>query len=353
MENKILVSYVTTLPKVGNAPSVSIMGNNPENYFVKFYERKKGLINLLSSGYCKNNQSIISATRQWYTDWVIEVYDSKNQLIFVDVFNAQNKNVFIKLDAYALGDSIAWIPYIEEFRIKHNCNVICSTFHNNLFVEAYPNILFVKPNTQIDNVYAQYYIGAANDGNLVYSKIKSNEHPLQKVATEALGLDFKEIVPNLSVLCFGKERRIPEKYVTISEFGSAPTKQWKAENGWQIVVDYLNQIGFKVAVISKEKTELKNVIDLTGDFSLIERCVDIKHAEFHLGVSSGLSWLAWALGTHVVMVSDVTPSWHEFNKNITRINSSVLSSVDYDNQSVTNVKEVIKKLEELVVLRYL
>jgi autotransporter strand-loop-strand O-heptosyltransferase len=349
MENKIKVSYVTTLPKVGNAPRVSVIGDNDENYHVKFSESKNGTISLVSSGYCKNNETIISSARQWYTDWVVEVYDSKNNLVFVDVFDVNGKTVFIKMDAYALGDSIAWIPYVEEFRVKHNCNVICSTFHNNLFIDSYPKIMFVKPNTQIDNVYTQYYIGASNDGNLIYSKIKVNENPLQMVASETLGLPFKEVVPDLSNLCLGYKRRIKEKYVTLSEFGSAPNKHWKAENGWQSVVDYLNSKGFYVAVISKEKSDLKNVIDLTGDGSLVERAADIKHAEFHLGVSSGLSWLAWSLGTHVVMVSDVTPNWHEFNNKITRINSSDLSCVNYDNQAVTKVEEVIKKLEELVV----
>lgn len=349
MWNKINVSYVTTLPKVGNAPRVSIIGNKNEEYDVKFYENLNGNLKILSFGKCKNNQTIISASRQWYTNWVIEVYNSKNELVFVDVFNVKNKNVFIKLDAYALGDSIAWMPYVEEFRVKYNCNVICSTFHNSLFIDCYPNILFTEPNIQISNIYAQYYIGASNDDNLIYSKIKSNEHPLQMVASETLGFEYKEIVPNLSNLCFGKERRIQEKYVTLSEFGSSPIKEWKEVNGWQNIVDYLNQKGIRVAVISKEKTQLKDVIDLTGDFSLIDRCVDIKHAEFHLGVSSGLSWLAWGLGTHVVMVSDVTPSWHEFKTNITRINSTDLISVNYDNNRVTDTKEVIKKLEELVL----
>lgn len=349
MENKVSVSYVTTLPKIGNAPRVSIIGAKEETYFVKFLEKKDNKINLLSSGYCNTNQTILSASRQWFTNWIIEVYDSTNNLVFVDVFDVRGKNVFIKMDAYALGDSIAWIPYVEAFRVKHGCNVICSTFQNDLFISSYPNIMFVKPNTQIDNVYAQYYIGASNDNNLIYSKINSNEHPLQMVATEALGFEYYEHVPDLSELCFGKKRLIPEKYVTLSEFGSAPTKHWKEENGWQTVVDYLNEKGLVVVVISKEKTELKNVIDLTGNGSLVDRAVEIKHAEFHLGVSSGLSWLAWALGTHVVMISDVTPNWHEFKTNITRLNSSDLSCVNYENQSVTNVSKVIKKLEEIGV----
>lgn len=348
MRNKIKVSYVTTLPKIGNAPRVSIIGNEENVYRVNFSEIKDGKIILLYSGYCKNNDTINSYLRQWFTNWFIEVYDSNNNLIFVDIFDVKNKTVFIKLDAYALGDSIAWIPYVEEFRLKNNCNVICSTFHNNLFIDSYPNIMFINPNIQINNIYAQYYIGASNDNNFIYSKINSNEHPLQKVASDILGFEYKEIKPDLSHLCFGSKRRIKEKYVTLSEFGSSNIKEWKEENGWQYVVDFLNEKGYRVVVISKEKTKLNNIIDLTGDINIIERVIDINYAEFHLGVSSGLSWLAWGLGKHVVMISDVTPNWHEFNSGITRINANDLISVNYSNEVFTTKEDVVKKLSYLV-----
>ena len=50
----------------------------------------------------------------------------------------------------------------------------------------------------------------------------------------------------------------------------------------------------------------------------------IHHSEFFIGLSSGLSWLSWALGKHVVMISNFTKSDHEFTSNCTRIiNDSV------------------------------
>ena len=106
--------------------------------------------------------------------------------------------------------------------------------------------------------------------------------------------------------------------------------------------------GYDVVVISKEKTQLTNVIDLSGDYSLFHRVFDIYHSEFYLGVSSGLSWLAWALNKHVVMVSDATPVWHEFNTNITRLNSNELTNVTYDYQHITSVNDVIKSLSSLI-----
>ena len=39
----------------------------------------------------------------------------------------------------------------------------------------------------------------------------------------------------------------------------------------------------------------------------------IFHAEFFIGLSSGLSWLAWALYKKVVMISNFSAPDHEFN----------------------------------------
>ena len=348
--NSFSVSYVTTLPKEGNAPRVTILGDEPHRYLVSFYDYGNELV---SSGYCETNQSIACNSRQWYTEWFIRIEDENQEVVHQSFFDLRDKTVFIKMDAYALGDNIAWVPYVEAFRKKHGCKVICSTFHNHLFIESYPDILFVKPNTVVENIYAQYYVGAHNDDNIIYCPIKVNEFPLQMVAAASLGLDVEEIRPDLTGPYKHIKSKAKKKYVTLSEFGSAENKSWMAEGGWQQVVDYLNYIGFDVVVISKEKTSLLNVIDLSGEIDLKHRALDILHAEFHLGVSSGLSWLAWALGKHVVMISDVTPIWHEFQSDITRLCASDLESVNYLAEGQTKPNEVIGKIVELIGSRYL
>lgn len=341
--NIFKVSYVTTLPKTGNAPRVSISGDENKTYLVEFYDYGKGLV---SSGHCSTNQVIEANARQWYTEWYISIKDENGDVVHQAFFNLKNETVCIKIDGHALGDNIAWIPYVERFRKKHNCKVICSTFYNDLFKESYPDILFIPPNIVVENVYTQYYIGASTD-NSIYSPINVNEMPLQMVAVATLGLDIEELRPDLS----GPYNKflLPKKYVTLSEFGSAESKQWKTENGWQSVVNFLIEKGYDVVVISKEKTSLNNVIDYSGEIDLKYRVFDIMNAEFHLGVSSGLSWLAWSLGKHVVMVSDVTPSWHEFQSDITRLCANDLKRVNYSADGQTKTHEVIEKLEELIV----
>ncbi len=347
--NSFNVSYVTTLPKEGNAPRVTITGTDPQTYRVIFHDVTNGRATLISSGECKTNQTIIAKAKQWYTLWCITVYDEQNNVVFIDDFDLTNKVAFIKIDAFALGDTIAWIPYVEAFRVKHNCVVICSTFHNEILIKAYPNIMFVKPNTIIENVYAQYYVGAINEENPYYSPIKANKSPLQIIAAAILGLPYNEICPNLKTQIEFIKPNIEGNYVCISEFGSHKDKEWKVEDGWQTIVDFLNSIGYKVVVISKEPTTLTDVINKTGDISLFDRMVDLMHADFFIGISSGLSWLSWSVGTHTVMISDVTPNFHEFQSNITRINCNDLDAVNYMAEGQSSIENVLEKLGELVL----
>ena len=51
----------------------------------------------------------------------------------------------ICFESKSLGDSLAWMPYVEKFRIDKKSKVICSTFKNDLFEKQYPEIEFVEP----------------------------------------------------------------------------------------------------------------------------------------------------------------------------------------------------------------
>ena len=53
--------------------------------------------------------------------------------------------------------------------------------------------------------------------------------------------------------------------------------------------------------------------------SLDEIMSIIKGAEFHIGIGSGLSWLAWALNTPTVLISSFSKPWCEFQTNCARI----------------------------------
>jgi hypothetical protein len=341
-ELKFDISFVSRLPLQGDSPKVTIIGDNSINeefevFFIDFDAEE-----IVTTKKCKINETV-TGNRQWYTNWIIQIFDSKEELIYSESIDLKNKKIFIKIDAWALGDNIAWIPYVEEFRKKHECIVICSTFFNYLFEKEYPDILFAIPNTQISNIYAQYYIGANTELKPQYCPVISSNVPLQMVASNPLGFGHIEVVPKIYSTDF-----VPNyggKYVCISEHASAATKEWKESWGWQTIVDFLISCDLQVVVISKEPTNLRGVINKTGDISLLDRIQDIKHASFFIGVSSGLAWVSWALNTHVVMISDGTPKFHEFQSNITRICANELKIIDYNAPNISSSKEVIEKLK--------
>jgi autotransporter strand-loop-strand O-heptosyltransferase len=248
----------------------------------------------------------------------------QDKILVTQEFDLTNKNVLIQLDSRSIGDTLAWFPYVEEFRKKHNCVVYCSTFWNNWFIEQYPSIKFIEPGTLIKDIYAKYNIGwylpaDSNRNPIDYKKI-----PLQKTASDILGLEYKEIRPKINIP--NESRPIEEKYVCIAQYSTANAKHWhypcKDSNiGWQILVDWLNEQGYKVMVISKQKTKLKNIIDHTGNFPIEQRINELNHCEFFIGVGSGLSWLAWAVGKKVVMISGFSNPICEFQSNIINVHN--------------------------------
>jgi len=74
--------------------------------------------------------------------------------------------------------------------------------------------------------------------------------------------------------------------------------------------------------------------DQTGDRPLLERARWLKHAAFFIGLSSGLSWLAWAVGTKVVLISGFTHPNNEFATPYRVINYHVCNSCWNDRELV-------------------
>jgi autotransporter strand-loop-strand O-heptosyltransferase len=279
---------------------------------------------------------------KYFVDWEIKLKDKNGNLITSHKYNASGKRVYIALGSKALGDTLAWFPYVDEFRKKHNCHVIVSTFWNKFFEGQYPELEFVSPGTTVNNIYAMYELGWYYENDKV-DYFKQPEDPktitLQKTATNILGLEYKEIVPKINIPV--KEKPFKEKYIVFSPHASASAKYWHNETGWQDVINYVtNVLGFKMVIISKEpydsewetnklprNKKFENIIDATGDHPIEDIMNMIHHSEMYIGVSSGLSWLSWAIQKPVVMISGFSSSWTEFTTKMQRIiNKDVCNS---------------------------
>lgn len=297
-------------------PFLEIIGESNETFDVRFYDNEELIhqTNLKCNMWTKLN-------RQYYTKWRTEVR-LNDKIIFNNNLNLENKRVYIAIDSTSLGDNIAWMPYLEVFRKKHNCILIASTFKNKLFQNEYPNITFIEPGTVVNNIYAMYKIGWFYDTNK--EPEIPNIIPLQKTATNILGLDFIEYKPRVTKPI--SNDKVEEKYITIAPHSTAGLKHWNNPNGWQETIDFLISNGFKVVNISKEGCDLKGV-ENPSDYSLEKTINLINGCEFFIGLSSGLSWLSWALDKRVIMISNFTEDNHEFITNCSRVtNKSVCNS---------------------------
>ena len=303
-------------------PYLEINGETENDLNVRFYDQGEMVY--------QNNVKInswIKLNKQYYSDWKIEVREN-DELIFETTNDYKDKRVLITFGSSSLGDTLAWIPYCEEFRKKHQCKLIVSTFMNNLFKDQYPDIEFVEPGNTVNNLIAQYDLGWFYDDQSNYD---FNRHPqdfkklpLQQTATDILGLDFEEIRPRLNLPKVEKKKK-----VGIGFHSTAQSKYWNNSVGWQKVVDYLNGMGYECMIYSKEGDGYMNnfypkgVTTFKGG-SIQEVIDDLVTCEFFIGLGSGLSWLAWACELPIVLISGFSD----------KINETVLDTYRVINEDV-------------------
>ena len=294
-------------------PFLEIKGNVDSKFKVQFFDGNGSIIyeNII------NSNTWVKLNRTYFTNWTTKVWEG-NEMIYANFLHLNNKRIFISIESKSLGDTLAWVPYALEFQKLHQCKVILSTFWNQIL--DYPELELVEPGIVVNNVYALYRIG------WFYNSDKEpetpNTIPLQKAATNILGIEFKEIRPKLK---FEKYHKWGKKNVTIATNSTSGCKFWTKE-GWQELINYLSNEGYEVYNVSKERNPFDNCTQIE-DTSIENTIKMINNSEFFIGLSSGLSWLAWSLGKRVIMISNFTSADHEFQLDCTRItNTNVCNS---------------------------
>jgi autotransporter strand-loop-strand O-heptosyltransferase len=301
LSNDIMLQNVDVNLNFVGQPFLEITGRSNKDYLVKFYDENDSCI---YENTIKSN-SWIKLNRRWFTNWTIKVWEN-NYPIYHFQLNYTNQRIYISLDSASLGDTIAWIPYVLEFKKKHNCHVIVSTFKNFLFKDVYPELEFVEPGTAVNNISGMYSVGWFYDNNK--EPVLPNTIPLQKAATNILGLEYKEIKPRIA---YTPRDVFDGKIVTIATNSTAGCKFWTRE-AWQELIHYLHEKNYRVINVSKEDNPFENCEPLE-DKSLQSAMDAISYSEFFIGLSSGLSWLAWAMNKPVVMIANFTEEGHEFS----------------------------------------
>ena len=316
LKNQIFINYL-------DGAKCEIKGPLDQEYNIKFFNNKTN--QLVWESTIKNNMWTTPNYKS-YVEWRVEIWENDIK-IHEEILNLEEKRVYIAFESKSIGDTLAWFPYVEEFRKKHKCKIVCSTFHNDWFKPQYPDIEFVKPGTVVGGITSFYKIGWFYDNDQPHSNYHSNEfksQPLQKTASDILGLEYKELIPEIKEL---PPSPIKEKYITISVQSTSQAKYWNHPTGWEQVVKHLQSKGYKVAVVDQHRTFGTHGFMNTSpecDYHFHNKSLDevmsvIKGAEFHIGIGSGLSWVAWALKTPVMLISSFSKPWCEFQSNCIRI----------------------------------
>ena len=268
--------------------------------------------------------TVITSVRKYFVRFLLEVLDDE-RLVFSHAFNAANKRVALRMSPLALGDSIAWMPVIDAFREQHQCEIHMplATHLQPLFRDGYPLLHIATEdelNSQTDTCYATYYIGLLKPfSERDHQPTDPRVSNMQDMIAYMLGVPCQERRPN--VVIADKTRTIPERYVCIATQSTAQCKYWNNPRGWLMLIKHLKTLGYRVLCIDRDKqygnAEHMNKMpegaeDFTGNRPLQERVSLLHHADFFIGLGSGLSWLAWAVGTPVVMISGFSHPSTEF-----------------------------------------
>lgn len=289
-----------------NGAKVEILGSDKNTYNIEFINGDND--NVLYTTTLKVNHWA-QCSIQYYVNWIIRVRGNNNGYYYEHVFNPHNNKILINFESKSLGDSLAWIGQAEAFRVKHECQLVCSTFQNDLFKNQYPYIEFVSPGSVVHGLYGQFNLGYFyKDDKVDLERHVSDpkREPLMKVGADILGLDYAEIKPLLK-----KYKTKRKKRAVIGFHSTAQCKYWNNPAGWLQISAYLNALGYEVVSLSHEENGymgnyLPDNIKQAKNGSLEEMSKQIQESEMFIGISSGLSWLAWGTNTPTIIISGFT-----------------------------------------------
>lgn len=264
----------------------------------------------------------VSSTKRYYVRFRLDVWQQGDNILTHE-YDATGRPVLIQFPVGTLGDTLGWFPYAVKFKERHRCRLTCAMAERliPLFRAAHPDIEFVT-HEEVDpeRYYATYSIGLFfDDKDCIFQPCDFRHVGLHRTAGYILGVDPEETPPRIAL--DDETRPLVEPYVCIAVQSTTQSKCWNNPMGWHEIVQFLKEAGYRVVCIDQKPVHGTGYVynhiphgceDETGDRPLVERARWLRHADFFIGLSSGLSWLAWSVGTPVVMISGFTHPTNEF-----------------------------------------
>lgn len=265
----------------------------------------------------KAARQVLISMEQYFIRWQIEVKQD-DVLVFSHLYDAEGQTVCFVLEGNVLGDIIMLLPYIRAFVKKWQCQgvILDKPVFREILANYYPE--FTVVDSFPEDAYATYHMGAFQNPPFVMPD-NARAIPAAYIGQELLGGQM----PAKAVRYWPTRPRVIEKpYVCIAVQASGARKCWLYPQGWREIVAWLLQRGYRVICIDKERMtdtdgmriEMpEGAEDMSGDYTLMDRVNVLGYADFFIGLSSGLSWLAHAVGCPVVLISGITMPYSEFD----------------------------------------
>jgi autotransporter strand-loop-strand O-heptosyltransferase len=223
--------------------------------------------------------------------------------------NFEGKELLLHFDSFCLGDTICFSSLMDAFMDYHKPKyVYVSTFFPHLLKSNRSDYEFINAN-QTGTIHVDKLLDIGYDKNNISHTLGGMFYAAKD--TMRLPQSTKPgkcpVIPKVRITNPNKITIGPETIKEISKWN------FNGNNGWQTVVNSLKTNGFDVYNISYENTmNLQNVKGYHGHNDLNVAIDHIISSRFFVGLSSGLSWLAWAYGVPVVMISNFTKRQNEF-----------------------------------------
>ena len=262
------------------------------------------------------SEVVLISLEKYYIHWQIEVFFDREP-VFGHVFDPVGQKIRLVFRSPLIGDMLSFLPYLPMVRNYWQADVYFSIDEKmtGICERLFPDIR--QRSTVEEGTYATFYF-SAGPGMWGWIPMDGRMIPMTQTGQMILGLPYPAPKP----AWIPGPRAIKEPYVCIGVQASGAGKGWHFPGGWEEITDYLKNLGYRVLCIDKEKhydgtTEYtmnrpENAEDFTGDRPLLERADMLHYAEFFIGLSSGLSWLAYTVDCPVIMIAGFTMYWSEF-----------------------------------------
>lgn len=226
--------------------------------------------------------------------------------------------IIVNIRSNALGDTIAAMPYIDKYREVTGDHVLVSLNPGMhfMFKEAYPKLELIS----------REYTGEFDRDLSLHYRF---DVAVQAGYAEQLGFSKPAYIrPVIEIPDL--PRPVKAKYVAIGVHSTAQLKYWNHPAGRAVqpeapnlndLCSLIRKAGYTPVVIDKYLgfgnapffNGLPQKANRKIDLPLAEAANFVKHAEFYIGPSSGMAWVAHALGKRVAMIANFTEDWNEFD----------------------------------------